>query len=206
MPEGYPIPASSVQVEQEIRRSLFITTLEYAPDPDSARAFIARMKTKYAKASHNCSAFVAGVPGSTNQIGCSDDGEPNGTAGQPMLKVLLYSGVGEIASVTTRFYGGVNLGRGGLVRAYTGGVQAALAKLETVPKIDLLLLGVTLDYALLVPCQNQIAQFGAHIESTAFSDRVQIQIVLPSRRYPEFARWLADLTKGQCQINFLPPA
>lgn len=203
MPDGYLIPASTVQVEQEIRRSIFITTLEHAPDPDAARAFRARMQAQYAKANHHCWAFVAGLPGSTAQVGCSDDGEPSGTAGQPMLKVLLHSGIGEIAGVTARFWGGTKLGRGGLVRAYAGGVQAALDQLDTVRKIAQTLLCLTLDYPLLVPCQNHLARFDAAIESTEYRDQVQLCILLPSRRCPDFVRWFTDLTKGQGEIEIL---
>jgi len=203
MPDGYPIPASAVQREQEIRRSRFITTLDHAPDPAAARTFIARMKARYADASHNCWAFVAGAPGSTAQVGCSDDGEPAGTAGQPMLKVLLYSGIGEIAGVTTRYFGGVKLGRGGLVRAYTGGVQEALDQLDTVQKIDQTRVCLTLDYALLVPRQNQLPHFGAHTETIAYSERVRLHLALPSHRYPDFARWFHDLTKGQGKVAIL---
>ncbi len=203
MSDEYPIPASAIQQEQEIRRSRFITTLDHAPDPATARTFIARMQARYVDASHNCWAFVAGAPGSTAQVGCSDDGEPAGTAGQPMLKVLLHSGIGEIVGVTTRYFGGVKLGRGGLVRAYTGGVQGALEQLATVQKIEQTRVRLTLDYALLVPCQNQLARFDAHTETIAYSDRVQLHLVLPSRRYPEFAQWFHDLTKGQGQIAIL---
>ncbi len=202
-PDPYPIPAARVQVEQEARRSIFITTLEHAPDRDAAYAFITRVRFQYDDASHNCWAFVAGPPGSTAQIGCSDDGEPASTAGRPMLKVLLHSGIGEIASVTTRYYGGINLGRGGLVRAYTSGVQAALIHLETDLKITLTHLHIALPYTLLVPCQNSLSQFKAQVENTTFGVQVQMTLALPSHHYPAFKQWFMNLTRGQGHIEIL---
>ncbi len=126
----YPIPAAQHRTEEEIRRSRFITTLAHAPTVEDARAVIADVSREFGDASHNCWAYVVGPPGNTAQVGMSDDGEPHGTAGRPMLTVLLHSGVGEIVAVVTRYFGGTLLGKGGLVKAYSGGVQYAL---ETLP-------------------------------------------------------------------------
>jgi uncharacterized YigZ family protein len=132
----YPIPAARHRVEEEILRSRFVTTLAYAPTVEEARAFIDEVRVEFDDASHNCWAYVVGQPGSTAQNGMSDDGEPHGTAGRPMLTVLLHSGVGDIAAVVTRYFGGTLLGKGGLVRAYSGGVQYALESLPTAEKVE----------------------------------------------------------------------
>src|SRR5690606_17190774 len=126
---GYPIPAATHRTEQTIQRSRFIATLAHAPTVDAARARIDDVRAGFPDATHNCWAFLAGPPGSTAHVGFSDAGEPHGTAGRPMLDVLLHSGIGEVAAVVTRYYGGVKLGKGGLVRAYGGAVQHALATL-----------------------------------------------------------------------------
>ena len=204
MTEGFPIPAAIAQSEQVILRSRFISSLAPAPDADAARAFIAEIKELYDDASHNCWAFVAGVPGSTASVGCSDDGEPTGTAGQPMLKVLLHSGVGEIVAVVTRYFGGTKLGRGGLVRAYSGGVQAALEVLDTVRKVELVRLVLTLDYPMLDRFQRSGTRFEVQVEETEFSDRVQVQAVLPAYRRKEFVRWFTDLTHGRGEVQDRP--
>ena len=94
------------------------------------------MNVEFPDATHNCWAYVAGPPASTGRVGMSDAGEPHGTAGRPMLTVLLHSGVGEIAAVVTRYYGGIKLGTGGLVKAYGGAVLAALEALPRVERID----------------------------------------------------------------------
>ena len=131
----YPIPAQAFRFEEEIQRSRFITTVAHAPTSAEAHAFIATLREEFADATHNCWAFLAGPPGSSGQVGMSDDGEPHGTAGRPMLAVLTHSGVGEIVAVVTRYYGGTKLGKGGLVRAYSSGVQQALQGLPTKEKV-----------------------------------------------------------------------
>lgn len=204
MTDAYPIPLSTVRIQREIRRSRFIATLQHAPTADAARAFIQRTAAEFADASHNCWAYVAGPPGSTADIGCSDDGEPHGSAGQPMLKVLLYAEVGEIAAVVTRYFGGTKLGVGGLVRAYSGGVQAALAELPTTLKVERSHLRITVDYALLTPVQNHLPRFEAEIEATEFAEQVKLRIVLPTERETEFRAWFTDLTRGAGQAVSLP--
>ncbi len=131
----YPIPAGRARVEEVILRSRFITTAGPAANVDEAKAFIAEMRAEFADATHNCYAFAAGPPGSTAMAGMSDDGEPGGTAGRPMLAVVLGSGLGDLVVVVTRYYGGTKLGTGGLVRAYSGGVKAVLDVLPVREKV-----------------------------------------------------------------------
>ncbi len=116
--QPYLIPAESTQFEEEIKKSLFITYLAHTPGIDSAKAFVEEIKRRHADARHHCWAFVAGRPQDSRLWGFSDDGEPSGTAGKPILAQLSGSGVGEITAVVTRYYGGVLLGTGGLVKAY----------------------------------------------------------------------------------------
>ena len=120
----YPVPDLALgqfhRVEQTIKRSRFICTAAHVTSPEEAKAFIDQIREEFSDARHNCWAFAAGAPGATAQVGMSDDGEPHGTAGRPMLTVLLHCGVGEIAVVVTRYFGGILLGTGGLIRAYQG--------------------------------------------------------------------------------------
>src|SRR4051812_12319940 len=134
--DRYSIPAARHRTEQTIERSRFICTLARVQAAADAHVFVREMNEEFADATHNCWAFVAGPPGSANQIGMSDDGEPHGTAGRPMLTVLTHCGVGEIAAVVTRYYGGTKLGTGGLVKAYGGAVQHALLTLPTRERVD----------------------------------------------------------------------
>ncbi|MEO2268834.1 YigZ family protein [Pseudoalteromonas pernae] len=153
MPE-YAYPAQTLSHEEEIKKSTFIVHIAHTPDIDSAKAFIARINQQYPDARHNCWAYVAGAPGGSHVYGFSDDGEPNGTAGKPMLNVLQGSGLGEVCAVTTRYFGGIKLGTGGLVRAYGGTLNNALALLQTCIKVPSVELIGDSDYAL----QGQIEQ------------------------------------------------
>ena len=134
-------------MEEEIRRSRFVATLARAESAAAAQAFVRSVQAEFADATHNCWAYVVGAPGSTGRVGMSDAGEPHGTAGRPMLTVLLHSGVGDVAAVVTRYYGGTKLGTGGLVKAYSGCVQQALATLPTAERVTWVPLAVTVDYA-----------------------------------------------------------
>ena len=144
--DRYPVPAARHRVEECIQRSRFICTVQRAITPEAAQAFIKEMNVEFADATHNCWAYVAGPPGSSDRIGMSDDGEPHGTAGRPMLTVLVHGGVGEITAVVTRYYGGTKLGTGGLVKAYGGVVQLALATLPREERVDLVSVQVTVGY------------------------------------------------------------
>lgn len=129
------IPKAEAIFEEEIKKSRFITYLRHTEGMEQAKAFLAEMKALHPSARHWCWATIAGTPTDSQQYGFSDDGEPSGTAGKPMLSYLLGSGLGEITAVVVRYYGGIQLGTGGLVKAYGNGVQQALLALETVRKV-----------------------------------------------------------------------
>lgn len=123
----YLIPAEQrFRVEDSIRKSRFLVTLAHTPDQSFAEAFVSAIRHEFSDATHNCWAWQPGPYGDTSLVLMSDDGEPQGTAGRPMLNILLHSGVGEISAVVTRYFGG-QLGSGGLVRAYSSVVALALA-------------------------------------------------------------------------------
>ena len=143
----YLIPKSAVVFEEEIKKSRFITYLQHTEGLEQAKAFWAEIKAQHPNARHHCWAAVAGKPMDSQQLGFSDDGEPAGTAGKPMLSALQGSQVGEISAVVVRYYGGILLGTGGLVRAYGNGVQQALKLLETERKVERQLFQVHCDYA-----------------------------------------------------------
>ena len=200
----YKIPAQPVSVEQEIARSRFIAWIGPAATVEEARAFIAQVAAQHSDATHNCWAYLIGPPGSTAQIGLSDDGEPHNTAGRPMLKVLQHCGVGDIAAVVTRYFGGVKLGTGNLARAYSTSVQLALADLVTAEKIAWRHLRLSIEYSLLDPLARQFAAFEVEELSLSFADKVTLELRLPVERYE---LWLADAmdrASGQLSVEDLP--
>lgn len=200
-PGRYRIPAGPYRVEEEIKRSRFITTLGHAPSVAAARAFIAAVSAEFADANHNCWAYVVGPPGSTGQVGMSDDGEPHGSAGRPMLTVLLHAGVGDIAAVVTRYFGGTLLGVGGLVRAYSGGVQLALATLPTVERVPTVLLDVVVDYTAITPLQRLAPDFEAVIVAQDFGLDATYRIRLPLQQVDAFRAAVTNLTHGQALVE-----
>lgn len=203
MSPRYPVPAQTHRVEEEILRSRFITTVGYTPSVEAARALIAAVKEEFADATHNCWAYLVGPPGNTSQIGYSDDGEPHGTAGRPMFTVLQHSGLGDITAVVTRYFGGTKLGKGGLVRAYSGGVQYALEDLprrEHVPTAELL---VIIDYAHVTPVQRLLPDFEAKIQGEEYAADVTYRIRLPEEQAQAFAEALVGLTNGAVLVEWV---
>jgi len=184
-------------VEDVIQRSRFITTVARAPSGEAAHAFVQRMRDEFPDATHHCWAFVAGPPGSTRAVGMSDDGEPHGTAGRPMLTTLLHSGVGEVVAVCTRYYGGTKLGTGGLSRAYSGGVKLALESLPVEELLARATLQVEVSYPHLDGLQRLLDELGAEVDHESYGARVRYVARVPEMRLATFQRRLADLTGGE---------
>ena len=200
-PDRYPVPAGHHRVAEEIQRSRFITTVAPAATVDEATAFIRAIGAEFSDATHNCWAYVVGPPGSTARIGMSDDGEPHGTAGRPMLHVLLHADLGDVVAVVTRYYGGQKLGTGGLARAYGGGVQAALATLPRKERVDLVQATVIVDYPAVQAVQQLLAGAEAEVVSQEYLERVRYQLRLPRSRVEELGARLLDATRGQSVLE-----
>jgi uncharacterized YigZ family protein len=192
----YPIPARIHRVEETIQRSRFVTSVAHAPDPDAAHAFVERIREEFPDATHNCWAFVAGPPGSMTHIGMSDDGEPHGTAGRPMLTVLLHSGVGEVVAVCTRYFGGVKLGTGGLTRAYGSGVKRVLASLPTEERVDRVRLLVRVGYPEVDGLHRLLDEAEAVVEAEEFGAEVRVRCAVPVSSESAFRDAVAELTRG----------
>ena len=202
----FPIPAADAaapfQTEIIIRRSRFLTHCAHTPGMEAARAFVEQIRTKHADATHNCWAFVAGAPGHSGQVGFSDDGEPHGTAGRPMLQVLLHCGIGEISVVVTRWFGGVKLGTGGLVRAYQDSVRDVLADLPQEERVPRCLARVEVDFAHLDRLHRLLPELEARVRDEAYGARAVLSISLPAARREEFAVLLAGRTDGRARCDF----
>jgi len=197
----YQIPAARQRIQETIKRSKFIATVAHAPTAREAKRFIADIRDEFPDASHHCWAYVAGPPGDTARVGMSDDGEPHGTAGKPMLAVLLHSEIGEVAAVLTRYFGGTQLGTGGLVRAYSGCVKNALAGLPITAKQDLLSMGVTFNYSKTATVQQLLKSFNAEIIEAKYQQDVTLEIDLSKNDKDDFIRALTDLTGGKIRIT-----
>ncbi len=197
----YPIPAQAFRAEIEIERSRFITTVQEVCSAEEAQAFVAELKAEFPDANHNCWAYLIGPPGSSDRIGLSDDGEPHGVAGRPMLTCLQHSGLGDTAVVVTRYFGGIKLGKGGMVKAYTAAVQTVLDQLPRTERIDWCELAVTFDYALVTPLERRLSEYEAETLATDYAAQVCCNLRLPAEHLKTFEKMFADLTAGQGQIN-----
>ncbi len=200
-PTRYLIPARVHRVEETIQRSRFITRLAHAPDAEAAHAFISTIRDDFTDATHNCWAFVAGPPGSTTHIGMSDDGEPHGTAGRPMLTTLLHSDVGEIVAVCTRYFGGVKLGTGGLGRAYSGGVRLALDSLPTEEKVERVTVDVVVGYPDVDATQRLVAEMELTLLEEVFEADVRLRLGVPVEELETLRTRLGDLTRGAAKLT-----
>lgn len=199
--ESWLIPAAPVTFVEEIKKSRFITLLAHTDGVEAAKAFVSAVRAEHPEARHHCVAWVAGPPDDSQQLGFSDDGEPAGTAGKPMLAQLMGSGVGEITAVVVRYYGGILLGTGGLVKAYGGGVQRALNQLTTVCKLPLTEYTLCCDYAQLAGVEALLGQFEGKIVTSDYQAVVQLRVALPRARLGEFSARLADFSRGSLQLS-----
>lgn len=202
-PPRYPIPAQRHRAEEEILRSRFITTLAHTPTVEAARALIGEVSAEFSDANHNCWAYVVGHPGSTGQIGMSDDGEPHGTAGRPMLTVLLHSGIGDICAVVTRYFGGTLLGKGGLVKAYSGGVKLALADLPTTERVPKTRLEIVTEYSAITLFKRMLPDYEVELLNEEYSADATFRVQLPSERVESFTEAVTTLTNGLALIALL---
>lgn len=198
---GFPVPARPHRAEEVIQRSRFITTLAHAPNEGAARSFLHAIREEFPDATHHCWAFVAGPPGTTAAVGMSDDGEPHGTAGRPMLTTLLHSGVGEVVAVCARYYGGTKLGTGGLGRAYSGGVKSALESLPTRMQVERALLEVEVGYGHVDGLQRLLEGLDGELVREAYGARVVYEAAVPEGALVSFQRALAELTSGEGRIK-----
>ncbi len=198
------IPAvKEYRQEDVIKRSRFIVTLAHVRGAREAREFVAKMQQEFPDATHNCWAWQAGAAGDSAVVGMSDDGEPHGTAGKPMLNVLLHSGIGEIGAVVTRYFGGTKLGTGGLVRAYSGMVQLGLDTLPVKEKITPVYLEIIMEYTAVTLFKRLLPEFEVEVCKEEYGADASFCVVLPQEHQEGF--WLAvdNICNGQCLISVL---
>lgn len=199
--QPYPIPSTVISVSEEIKKSRFITWLAPTYGVTAAKVFIQQIRDQYPGARHHCWAFVAGSPHDSQQLGFSDDGEPPGTAGKPILGQLMGSGIGEITAVVVRYYGGIMLGTGGLVKAYGGGAHQALKQLVTRDKIQQAKYILRCDYAQLAGVEHLLQQKQGQIIQSEYGAAVELHLVLPIMSVEAFANQLRDLSRGNLQLT-----
>ena len=177
------------------KKSRFIATVKPVKSEEEAIAFIEEMKKKYWNATHNCFAYVIGERFQLQR--CSDDGEPQGTAGKPMLDVLLGEEIHDVVVVVTRYFGGTLLGTGGLVRAYSGATKAGILASKVITKLYGQKLSVETDYTGLGKIQYILGQRGITILDSVYTDKVQLEVLLPEAEIQKIMSEITEGTNGQ---------
>ncbi|MBO5347633.1 MAG: YigZ family protein [Lachnospiraceae bacterium] len=183
------------------KKSRFIANIRRVESEEEAVAFVEEMRRRYYDARHNCSAFVIGTRGELTR--CSDDGEPSGTAGRPMLEVLLGSEIKGVAAVVTRYFGGTLLGTGGLVRAYTQALQEALKHCPTAMMKYGKRIQVDTDYNGIGKILYFMGQQGLSQESSEYTDKVRIIVLVPGEEVEHFCKEVTELTAGRSKLEVL---
>ena len=199
MSASYLIPAKRVQTEIVIKKSRFVSTVQLAASVQEARAVIAGARAEMPDAHHHVYAFRVGFGKSVTE-GMSDDGEPTGTSGPPTLAVVRGSGVGDIALVTARYFGGTKLGTGGLVRAYTESAQAVLSLLKTELKVEKRVLGLEMPYSLYNTVKRLIATYRGEIQEEEFAAQVLIIVRFAADELPAFSADLQERSSAQVSV------
>lgn len=196
---GYFTIKNEVSSEFEEKKSIFIGHAKRVYTDEEARAFIDKIKEEHKEARHNVYAYIIGENMGIQRY--SDDGEPQGTAGVPVLDVIKKNNVTDVAVVVTRYFGGILLGKGGLVRAYGRGAAEAIKDAEIVEKVLGCALFITIEYDLLGKVQYTCAQNMWHIEDTEYTDKVKIIILSTLEDIEVIKKEITQITSGKCEFN-----
>lgn len=193
-PTSYRTVAAPVVASVEEKRSVFECWLRRADDEAAARAVVEEARATHWDARHHCSAFVLGPDGAL--VRSNDDGEPAGTAGTPMLEVLTGAGLTDVVAVVTRWFGGTLLGTGGLVRAYSDAVRAALEQAEVLTRVRVAEVDVAVSHASAGRLEHDLRARGVTVADVRYADRVTLRVQVPAAELDDLPGLLASLTSG----------
>jgi len=186
------------QAETTAKNSRFLAELAAVPDPEAARALWRERKNTYDNGGHIVYAFITGPQG--NVMGCSDDGEPSGTAGRPVLAVLKGSGITDVLLTVARWFGGTKLGTGGLVRAYSDAAKAVLANAVTAEALPMAEFGFAVEYELYERVRRLLDASGFQTVLEEFGSEVHLKGTLPEKNLPALRRELEELSRGRLRV------
>jgi uncharacterized YigZ family protein len=198
----YPVPAVEIRRELTVSNSRFITSLSPVFSVDEAKAFILRIKAEFPDASHNVPLYIIGH-GDSEIAHCSDAGEPSGTAGRPALAVLRGSGLGDVAVVVTRYFGGTKLGTGGLVRAYSDSVRLVVDAVPRAEKVLTHTIMLVIPYTYLERVRLLVAAQEGVVLDEDFAADVTLTARLMVEKLPAFQKSLSELTSGRVQAEII---
>lgn len=190
---SYPVPANQVETLYEIKKSKFIALAGFANSRASAMALLEQAKAKYPDARHHCWAYTFGNPTMPTSAAMADDGEPCGTAGKPILNVLQHKDIGDIMIIVTRYFGGVKLGAGGLVRAYSAAAQQAIDALEVRKEVILEDVFIEVDFKHEQFVRHLVEQASGEIAHCDYSHCVGMHVKLSGDALADFESQMAPI-------------
>ncbi|PAD36207.1 MULTISPECIES: YigZ family protein [Terribacillus] len=183
-----------------IQKSRFIGHVKRVETEEEAINFVQKIKKEHKDATHNCSAYMIGEHDLIQKA--SDDGEPSGTAGVPILEVLKKKGLKDTAVVVTRYFGGIKLGAGGLIRAYSGSASQSIDEIGVVKRQLMQLADIHIDYTLLGKVENELRQSAYTLRNIDYADRVVLHAAFQSGQEEEFQAYVTDMTNAQSEVTF----
>lgn len=199
MLKKYRTVAQFGEAEIVIEKSIFIGYAKPVGSEEEALAFIQEIKKKHRDATHNVPAYVLGEHNDIQR--CNDDGEPSGTAGVPVLEVLKKEDVRDVAVVVTRYFGGIKLGTGGLVRAYTKGAKIALEAAKIITRVLYQTVIVTVDYTMLGALQNQLRLKQYDTKNVVYDEQVHLHVWVETEGVVDFKAQVTEWTNGRAVIE-----
>ena len=200
MTKSFPIAVNNVEDESIINRSRFICYLRPCDNIANAKAMLKELQKLHPQASHHCHAFLTKAADDSQGYGFSDDGEPTGTAGKPMLLALQGGGIGQVCAIVVRYFGGTKLGTGGLQRAYGGSVRQALMLLESKIKIAMVHKTLACQYSQVDDVLHVLRQVEGHVVSQDYQQTVIFRLAIPTLALALMQDKLHTLSSGQLQL------
>lgn len=175
---SYQTLKHAVSARLDIKKSEFIAYAYPVTSREQAMFHVEQLRVKYADARHHCWAYIIGDPNNTTSAGFDDDGEPNGTAGRPILNVLQHKSIGNVIIIVVRYFGGIKLGAGGLTRAYAGSAQTAVDEMVLLPYVPMAQVQIIAEFATEAQCRYVVEDLGGHIDDVTYSKQVTLTVTL----------------------------
>lgn len=197
---SWPVPAREAEAETLVRKSRFIARAAPAASREEALALVERARQDHPEARHHCWAYVIGAPGRATSAAMNDDGEPSGTAGRPILNVIEHKGIGDVAVVVIRYFGGVKLGAGGLVRAYAGAAEAVLSSLDVNHREPRVSMALEAGFADEQPLRLELERLGGELESIEYGEGVWARVSVPATAREAIGSWAAGRGLGVTEL------
>ena len=175
---SYQTLEKSVSARLEIKKSAFIAYAYPVTSREQAMFHVEQLREKYPDARHWCWAYIIGDPNNTTSAGFDDDGEPNGTAGRPILNVLQHKSIGNVIIIVVRYFGGIKLGAGGLTRAYAGSAQAAVEEMTLCPYVPMLQVQIKAGFATEAQCRYVVERLNGSIDDVTYDQQVRLTVTI----------------------------